>query len=515
MAAPIPRGYHLTGYTLVVTPWSPTARMARREARLAHRITDPIIVPASLWQRPETMDALRSRDMRRLFHLLRKYAGASQTRIGIASGLGQPKISAIMNGTHQVEKLEVFERIADGLDMPREARLAMGLAPTAQELTRTVMPPRDGHNLQPPTPGTLIVDSPSPSEVEDPVLRRTFTRLAGASLVGAVLADNATAGPLHGAEEFAAALVTPESVPAAAQPAEVPALAKAVANAKRAYQSCRYAEVMSQMPTLLPTLQATCSDLDGDGKLRAYTLAADAYHVAASVLLKLDDHGLAWLAADRSMRAATFSEDPLTVGSSARIITHALMADGHYGAASTTAGDYAQRLAADMRDPTPDSLSVYGSLLLRGAIAAAQAEDRDGSLTLLHEAGQAGSRLGSDYNHRWTAFGPANVLLHRVNIAVCLGDAGAAISHARKVNLDQLTVTERKASFFVDTARAFAQWGKHEKVLHALRAAEELAPQEVRSRPAVRRLISDLLATAPPTVRPHLSEFAARIGALA
>ena len=518
MAAPIPRGYHLTGYTLVVTPWSPTARMARREARLAHRITDPIIVPASLWQRPETIDVLRSRDMRRLFHLLRKYAGASQTRIGIACGLAQPKISAIMSGTHQVEKLEVFERIADGLDMPREARLAMGLAPSGLDLTsRTVMPRRDSHNLQPPGPtlGTLIVDSSSPSEVEDPVLRRTFTRLAGASLVGTVLADNAAAGPLHGAEAFAAALVTPESVPAPAQPTEVRALAKAVANAKRAYQSCRYAEVMSQMPTLLPTLQATCSDLDGDGKLRAYALAADASHVAASVLLKLDDHGLAWLAADRSMRAATLSQDPLAVGSSARIITHALMADGHYGAASTTAGDYAQRLAADMRDPTPDSLSVYGSLLLRGAIAAAQAEDRDGSLTLLDEAGQAGSRLGSDYNHRWTAFGPANVLLHRVNIAVCLGDAGAAISYARKVNLDQLTVTERKASFFVDTARAFAQWGKHEKALHALRAAEELAPQEVRSRPVVRHLVSDLLATAPPTVRPHLSEFAAHIGALA
>jgi len=225
---------------------------------LAHRITDPIIVPAALWQRPETIDALRSRDMRRLFHLLRKYAGASQTRIGIACGLAQPKISAIMNGTHQVEKLEVFERIADGLDMPREARLAMGLAPSALDLTsRTVIPPRDGHNLQAPgpTPGTLIVGSPSPSEVEDPVLRRTFTRLAGASLVGTVLADNAATGPLHGAEAFAAALVSPESVPAAAQPTEVPALAKAVANAKRAYQSCRYAEVMSQMPTLLPTFR--------------------------------------------------------------------------------------------------------------------------------------------------------------------------------------------------------------------------------------------------------------------
>ena len=104
-------------------------------------------------------------------------------------------------------------------------------------------------------------------------------------------------------------------------------------------------------------------------------------------------------------------------------------------------------------------------------------------------------------------------MLHRVNIAVSLGDAGAAINHARKVNLDQLTATERKASLFVDTARAFSQWSKHEKALYALRAAEKLAPQEVRSRPAVHRLVSDLLATAPATVRPHLSEFAAHIGA--
>ena len=342
--------------------------------------------------------------------------------------------------------------------------------------------------------------------------RRTFTRLAGASLVGAVLADNAVGtGPLPEAESLVTALVTPNSGPAATQPAEFSALTKAVAKAKRAYQACRYTEVMSQLPTLLPALQPACDNLDGDARLRAYTLSADAYHVAASVLLKLDDHGLAWLAADRSMRAAAFSQQPLAVGSSARIITHALMADGHFGAAATIASTYAQRLAADVRSPTPESLSVYGSLLLRGALAAAQAEDRDGTMTLLNEAGQAGSRLGSDDNHRWTAFGPANVLLHRINVAVRLG-AGSAINYARKVNLEQLTVTERKASFFVDTAQAFSQWGKHERAYHALRAAEELAPQEVRSRPAVRRLVSDLLATAPPTVRPHLSEFAACIG---
>ena len=344
--------------------------------------------------------------------------------------------------------------------------------------------------------------------------RRTFTRLVGTGLAGAVLADGAVgAGPLRGAEALATALVTSQSVPASAQATDLSALTKAVANAKRAYQSCQYAEVMLQLRMLLPALQAACDNLDGDARLHAYALSADAYHVAASVLLKLDDHGLAWLAADRSMRAAALSQEPLAVGTSARIIIHALMADGHFGAATAVASTHAQRLEADMRKPTPESLSVNGSLLLRGALAAAQAEDRDLSTTLLDEAGQAGSRLGSDHNHRWTAFGPGNVLLHRINVAVRLGDAGSAINYARKVDLDQLTVTERKASFFVDTAQAFSQWGKHDKALTSLRAAEELAPQEVSSRPAVHRLVGDLLATAPPTVRPHLSEFAAHIAA--
>jgi hypothetical protein len=92
---------------------------------LADRITDPIDVPASLWQRPDTVEALRARDMRRLFHLLRQYAGASQTRLGIVCGLTQGKVSAIMGGSHRVTALDVFDRIADGLSMPSEARLAL------------------------------------------------------------------------------------------------------------------------------------------------------------------------------------------------------------------------------------------------------------------------------------------------------------------------------------------------------------------------------------------------------
>ena len=78
-----------------------------------------------------------------------------------------------------------------------------------------------------------------------------------------------------------------------------------------------------------------------------------------------------------------------------------------------------------------------------------------------------------------------------------------------------MPITERKVAFLVDVARAFAQWGRHEKAYHALRDAEQLAPQEVGSRPSVRRLVADMLATSPPTVRPHLRDLADHIGAIA
>jgi hypothetical protein len=212
------------------------------------------------------------------------------------------------------------------------------------------------------------------------------------------------------------------------------------------------------------------------------------------------------------MRAAQASEDPVTVGASARIITHTLMKGHHLAAAIFTASTHAIRLDRAIGDHTPESLSVYGSLLLRGAIAAAQHDNRGTAHELLTEAEQAGQRLGADRNLRWTAFGPTNATLHRVNIAVTLGDAGTAVDVARGINLGKITVPERKASLLIDTARAFLQWNKPGKAYIALRAADETAHEEVAARPAVHRLIRQLVTAAPPTLRRDTEQFAAQLG---
>ena len=428
---------------------------------------------------------MRERDIGHLFLLLRKYAGASQ-------------------------HLAVFERIADAFQMPGPARVVLGLAPqptVAPQPTRRSIPQDDAG-------GPLSLNERDMHKEEDAVRRRSFMGLAGPSLFSAVLTGIGPGSPA-GAEALAPVLTghpgCPADTPADAAP-DLTALEASVSQARREYQACRYSSLLSYLPDLLAGLADAPRAFQGDERLRVYAMSAEAHHVAAGLLLKMDDQGLAYLAADRSMRAAHASEDPLVVGASARIITHTLMRGGHLAAAADTASSYAAQLDRHTPQHSPESLSVYGALLLRGAIAAAGQDNRATADELLAEADDAGQRLGTDGNLRGTGFGPTNARQHRVNIAVTLGDAGTAVHVARGIDLNAITLTERKASLFIDTARAFLQWGKHEKAYLALRAARQTAPEEVTGRPATRRLVRELVAMSPPTVRRDAQRFASQIG---
>ena len=297
--------------------------------------------------------------------------------------------------------------------------------------------------------------------------------------------DGAMSDQTTGVEPLAAVLAgySPEAAQERGNgPADIATLTARAERSRRTYQACGYTNLLVQLPDLLADLDTASRSLDDAGKGRARILAADAYHVAAGLLLKLGDQGLAFLAADRSMRAAEASQQPVMIGASARIVTHALMGSGHLSTAVATATSHADRLDRAVTTWTPECLSVYGSLLLRGAIAAAHDGSRAQSHDLLAEADSAGQRLGTEGNFCWTAFGPANVRLHRVHVAVSLGDAGTAIDLARGIDPGAIIVAERKASLLIDVCRAFLQWGRHEKAYLAIRAAESIAHQEVAGR---------------------------------
>jgi transcriptional regulator with XRE-family HTH domain len=352
----------------------------------------------------------------------------------------------------------------------------------------------------------------SSQEDTEPVRRRTFVELTGISLAGAILPSAAKTSLAIGIEPLVLMLTGTSPEPSATPP-DLTSLALSVTRARKDYQACRYGELVSRLPGLLSQLDSACRYLSGDDRLRACALSADAYHVAAGFLLKTGDHGLAHVATDRSMTAALASQNPLTVGASGRIVTHTLTSSGHLTAAVTTAQHHAARLDHETGITTPESLSVYGSVLLRGALAAAQHDDRATAHDMLAEAADTAHRLGYDANLRGTAFGPVNTQMHQVNVAVTLGDAGTAIDLARQIDLRAITVTEQKASLLIDLARAFFQWGKYEQAHVALRAAEDTAPQEVATRPSVGTLARDLATLAPASIRWDAEQFATRIGA--
>ncbi len=83
-------------------------------------------VPPGLWDFPDMAAALAARDMTDVLRLYQKWTGATQPQIAGAVGIGQPSVSAILNGRRQVTALDMFERFADGLSIPRQR---LGLAP--------------------------------------------------------------------------------------------------------------------------------------------------------------------------------------------------------------------------------------------------------------------------------------------------------------------------------------------------------------------------------------------------
>ena len=88
----------------------------------------PIALPDSFWHRPDVSAALASKDMGELFGLLHHKAGITQTRIATATGLTQGRVSALIRGKQRVWTLAVYTRIADGLNMPEQGRILLGVA---------------------------------------------------------------------------------------------------------------------------------------------------------------------------------------------------------------------------------------------------------------------------------------------------------------------------------------------------------------------------------------------------
>jgi transcriptional regulator with XRE-family HTH domain len=282
------------------------------------------------------------------------------------------------------------------------------------------------------------------------------------------------------------------------EPPALDELRKAVDHAWLTFQHAKYGVLVRTLPRLLRQAQAadagyTC----GDTGPAAAHLLGQVYQIASSALRKLGEHELSWLAADRSVAVSQRSGDQLLTATASYRVGSALLALGRARPALEVNVNIANRVAPGPAGPpaTPDRLSIFGMLLLGGAMAAARIGDSATVRDLLRGADEAAAALGGDLNRYWTCFGPTNVQLHRAAAAVELGEGQLAVQtheHMDQVGFAAL-LPERRAHHFIDIARGLAQIGDVERASEMLLEGDRLAPSEIRCRPIAHEVLADVL----------------------
>lgn len=273
------------------------------------------------------------------------------------------------------------------------------------------------------------------------------------------------------------------------RPRSLPELAAAVAEASRLRHQVSLDTLGAELPGLLEELRAAIWALDGADQQRAYGLLAEAYYAVDQVLSKLGHIDLASLAVDRYEWAAERSGDPLAV-----LIGHyrragELITAANWDAAARFLDSSRATIKDQLGDGDPTTLSVWGNLHLKSGLAAARAGRRDESDDHLAEARETAQRIGTDRDDYRLFFGPTNVDIWSVGLAVEMCDGTEAVKRAEGLHLPAGTPRERVGHHHIDTARAWLLHGDRRRALASLITARHTAPQQTRYHPMVHETI--------------------------
>jgi tetratricopeptide (TPR) repeat protein len=212
---------------------------------------------------------------------------------------------------------------------------------------------------------------------------------------------------------------------------------------------------------------------------------------AATFWLKYTGYpDLAWIAAERGRQAAERLDDPVWVGAAEFARAQALSGLGAYQAMSDVAADAARTTTRD----TQAGMEVYGIHLLNQAFALSTTGSSDSSAAL-DEARDVAAQTGEG-DAFGLMFGPANVNLWAMSIALEQDDADKAVEIGRQLSPHDVPTPYRRSAYYLDLAAALARTGHASEAILELRRAERTAPQRFQNSPLARELVAQLLQRA-------------------
>lgn len=384
----------------------------------------------------------------------RKRRGLSQPELARLIDRSVAWVSQVERGVRKIDRMSVLEKVAEVLDLPLSELAA-----------------------------------------EAPVVAAANEEIPGAAGLRLVLS---------GAHSLRAML---HSSP-------VPSTSAVQARVDKAWElthESRYVELTDLLRDLVPALETAVRSAPDGRRPELFELLAATYQACSAALAKLGEPEAAWIAADRSIVAAERAGNPLLMAAGAFRLGFVFLGARHFDQAEETARTAADALWFMAEEGRPEAMSLWGGLTLQRAVAASRLNEADTAYGHLDRARAVAERLGDGRNDYNTEFGPANVALHEIAVAVELGDAGRALRVADNVDPSGLSA-ERRGRMLVDVARAYGQRRQVTEAVSALLEAEALTPEQIRNHRIARQLVSDLLTMQEPPSA-DLRELADRIGA--
>ncbi|TCO62772.1 hypothetical protein EV192_102911 [Actinocrispum wychmicini] len=259
-----------------------------------------------------------------------------------------------------------------------------------------------------------------------------------------------------------------------------------------AHLASDYAKLSTALPTLVGYVEAANMHANATAAT-VQPLLSDVYAVAAWSLIKADNSLGAWIAAQRAIQVAEQTDDVLRVAAATRCMSEVHMRAGNFAEATRTA--FLATVQLDTAHPADrkTALCLRGAALLSAASASARRGDSREAYAALKAAAVCADELGEERSDLGNVFGPTNVAIHQVAVAVELGDRQGALRRIPSVKLDRMpaVLTERRARFLIDVARS-----QHDDqaALDALLQAERIAPHELREHRLTHELLRDLMS---------------------
>jgi transcriptional regulator with XRE-family HTH domain len=264
-------------------------------------------------------------------------------------------------------------------------------------------------------------------------------------------------------------------------------LQAAVDDAGATYWAGDFPRMTAIMPGLLSVARVTRDAVGPD----AAAALAQAYDLAAALLVHLGKEDLAAVAAERAIAAAASAGDErlhaMMQGTYAWVLLH----QGRLEEAERIASAAADRIQPSFSAPDKH-IAAWGSLLMiaLGPAAAAGSETVDDYVRL---AAAGAERLGRPVPIFQTSFAPATVHMQATYAYAVRREPGKALEAAARVRPGDLPGTISRGRHLLDVAQAHVDAGHGGEATRVLAEAHALAPVWFRHQGVSRVLVSELL----------------------